>query len=98
MSVNRGYHLAADRQNPNKIYAYDSGGAWWGTDGKFYYSTDGGHSFTQSTDATLTLRANYFHNTSLETNPYAEGDVWMADGNRLCPDQQPGGRSTASRR
>ena len=24
---NRGYHLVADRKNPNKVYAYDSGGA-----------------------------------------------------------------------
>jgi hypothetical protein len=41
---NRGYRLAADRRNPNKVYAYDSGGAWWGTAGKVYVSTDGGHS------------------------------------------------------
>ena len=45
---NRGYRLAADRKNPNNVYAYDSGGAWWGTAGKVYVSTDGGHSFTLS--------------------------------------------------
>jgi hypothetical protein len=30
----------------NKVYAYDSGGATWGTPGKVYVSTDGGHTFT----------------------------------------------------
>lgn len=82
-SVNRSYHVAADRKNPSRVYAYDHGGSWWGSGGKFYYSIDGGHTFTQSTDPTLTLRANYFHHTSLEVNPNVEGEVWMADGNSL---------------
>jgi hypothetical protein len=81
MSVNRSYRVVADRRNPNKVYAYDSGGAWWGTPGKFYRSVDGGHSFTVCTDPTVSsLRANNYQSTSLAVNPYAEGDVWLADG------------------
>lgn len=81
VGINRGYHMAADRQNPNKVYAYDHGGAsWQGTSGKFFYSHDGGQTFTQ---AVLTLRSNAFHDTSLAVNPYVEGEVWLADGNSL---------------
>lgn len=81
MSVNRAYRVVADRRNPNKVYAYDSGGAWWGTPGKFYRSVDGGRTFTASTDPTVSsLRANNYQTTSLAVNPYAEGDVWLADG------------------
>ena len=45
---NRGYRLVVDRKNPNKVYAYDSGGAWWASAGRVYVSTDGGHSFALS--------------------------------------------------
>jgi hypothetical protein len=84
LTVNRGYRVVADRKNPNKVYAYDSGGAWWGTDPKFYTSTDGGHTFTRSTHATLaSLHKNNFQTTWLAVNPYAEGDVWIADGINL---------------
>jgi hypothetical protein len=85
VGVNRSYRLAADRQNPNKVYAYDSGGAWWtNTNGKFYYSTDGGITFTQSTSPALaSLRCNSYQTTSLAVNPYVEGDIWLADGNSL---------------
>ena len=80
LSVNRSYRLAADRKNSNKVYAYDSGGAWWGTPAKFYYSTDGGHTFVLSTDAALSgLHLENFQNTSMAVNPNAEGDVWLAD-------------------
>lgn len=78
---NRGYHLVADRKNPNKVYAYDSGGNWWGTPGKVYVSTDGGHTFTLSqSSVALGLAPNYFLNTSLVVNPNVEGDLWLADG------------------
>jgi hypothetical protein len=80
----RGYRLAADRQNPNKVYAYDSGGHWWGTPGKVYVSTDGGHTFTLSAGSVAAdLAPNYFANTSLAVNPNVEGDLWLADGNAV---------------
>jgi len=84
-TVNSAYHLAADRQNPNKVYAYDSGGAnWTSTRGKFYYSTDGGKTFTKSTDATIAgVNWHQFTTTWLAVNPNAEGDVWLADGDNV---------------
>jgi xyloglucan-specific exo-beta-1,4-glucanase len=82
--IGRGYHLAADRKNPNKVYAYDSGGAWWAGAGKVYVSTDGGHSFTLSqASVAAALTPNGFWVTSLAVNPNAEGDVWLADGNTV---------------
>jgi hypothetical protein len=80
----RGYHLVADRKNPNKVYAYDSGGASWGTAGKFYVSTDGGHTFTLSQGSvTVNLAPKAFWETSVAVNPNAEGDLWLADGNTV---------------
>jgi xyloglucan-specific exo-beta-1,4-glucanase len=81
---NRAYHLAADRMNPNKVYAYDSGGHWWGTPGRVYVSADGGHTFALSQGSVdAGLAPNYFSNTSLAVNPNAEGDLWLADGNAV---------------
>jgi hypothetical protein len=84
-SVDSSYHLAADRKNPNKVYAYDAGGAeWTGTAGKVYVSTDGGHNFTLSQGSvSANLAPNRFGSTSLVVNPNAEGDVWLADGNAV---------------
>ena len=84
-SINSAYHLAADRKNPNKVYAYDSGGARWSnTNGKFYYSTDGGRTFTRSTDPTLNgLSFQQFGLTWLAVNPNAEGDVWLTNGDNV---------------
>lgn len=65
-----GYHLAADRINPNKVYAYDFKGH------RFYYSKDGGHTFTAG--ATGFASGDNDH-TDLAVNPYTEGDVWLAD-------------------
>jgi xyloglucan-specific exo-beta-1,4-glucanase len=80
----RAYHLVADRKNPNKVYAYDSGGHWWGTPGKVYTSTDGGHTFTLSQGSVNAgLAPNYFGSTSLAVNPNVEGDLWLADGNAV---------------
>jgi photosystem II stability/assembly factor-like uncharacterized protein len=84
MSWPRIYQLAADRKNPNKVYAYDSGGAWWGTAGKVYVSTDGGHTFTLSqgsVNANLAPNASWV--TSMAVNPNAEGDIWLVDGNTV---------------
>lgn len=79
---NGAYHIAADRQNPLKVYAYDNGGNWWnwGDAVRFYYSTDGGHTFTASTQ---TWAANGFGVTDLAVNPFVEGDIWLADANNL---------------
>jgi photosystem II stability/assembly factor-like uncharacterized protein len=84
-SINSAYHLAADRQNPNKVYAYDSGGARWSnTNGSFYYSTDGGKTFTKSLDATLAgLSFQQWGMTWLAVNPNAEGDVWLTNGDNV---------------
>lgn len=83
--VPRSYRLTADRKNANKVYAYDSGGAWWsGSAGKVYVSTDGGHTFALSQGSVSAgLAPNPFHATSLAVNPNAEGDVWLADGNAV---------------
>jgi hypothetical protein len=84
VGINRGYRLVVDRKNPNKVYAYDSGGATWGTAGKVYVSTDAGHTFTPSQGAaSLNLAPNGWWSTSLVVNPNAEGDVWLADGNAV---------------
>jgi hypothetical protein len=84
-SINSAYHLAADRQNPNKVYAYDAGGARWSnTNGKFWYSTDGGKTFTQSKAPALSgLSYQQWGLTWLAVNPNAEGDVWLADGDSV---------------
>jgi xyloglucan-specific exo-beta-1,4-glucanase len=76
------YHIVADRKNPLKVYAYDHGGEWWITPaaGKFYYSTDGGHTFTVSAQ---TWDSYGFNNTDLAVNPFVEGDLWLADANNL---------------
>jgi hypothetical protein len=79
-----GYRLVVDRKNPNKVYAYDSGGAFWGPAGRVYVSTDGGHNFTLSQGS---VSANLYHNsfdlTSMVVNPNVEGDLWLADGNAV---------------
>jgi xyloglucan-specific exo-beta-1,4-glucanase len=80
--IGRGYHLAVDRVNPNKVYAYDSGGHWWGSAGKVYVSTDAGHTFTLSAGATG-LTPNHFGTASLAVNPNVEGDVWLTDGSAV---------------
>ncbi len=76
------YHLVADRKNPLKVYAYDTGGNWWypSNSARFYYSTNGGHTFTASAQ---TWAPNGFNVTDLAVNPFVEGDVWLADANNL---------------
>ena len=81
-AYNASYHIAADRKNPLKVYAYDHGGDFWNPpgSGKFYYSTDGGHTFTASAQTWDPYGFNY---TDLAVNPFAEGDLWLADANNL---------------
>jgi hypothetical protein len=82
----RAYRVVADRKNPNKVYAYNSGGVWyaqWGESAHFYTSTDGGHTFTDS----ATFAANTWNTatqyTSIAVNPNAEGDIWVVDGKSI---------------
>ena len=83
----RSYRLKVDRKNPNKVYAYDSGGAWWNQwsdTAHFWYSADGGHTFTERTSFKATSpMVTFFGNTSMAVNPNVEGDVWLADGNAV---------------
>ena len=81
----RAYRVVADRKNPNKVYAYDSGGtAWSGESGKVYVSTNGGQTFTLSQGSvSANLRRNPWRATSMAVNPNVEGDVWLADGNAV---------------
>lgn len=77
-----GYHVVADRKNPLKVYAYDHGGNWWypSNSARFYSSTDGGRTFTACSQ---TWSPNGNSMTGLAVNPFAEGDVWLADANNL---------------
>ena len=81
----RAYRLATDRVNPNKVYAFDSGGANWGHQpGKVYISYDGGHNFGLSGMwGAANMAPNAWGNTSMVVNPNAEGDIWVTDGNAL---------------
>ena len=87
IGMNRAYHLVADRKNPNKVYAYDSGGAWWNQwsdTAHFWYSTDGGHTFTESTafKGANPMVTDFAH-SSVAVNPNAEGDIWVVDGSNI---------------
>ncbi len=80
----RSYRVVADRKNTNKVYAYDSGGGWWGPAPKFYTSTDGGRTFTASSQfASLNPRPEFFGTASMAVNPNAEGHIWLVDGHSI---------------
>jgi len=83
--LDNGYHLVVDRQSPNKVYAFDGGGAWWNnTTGKVYLSTDSGHSFSLlQGSVSANLAPNAFGLTSIAANPNAAGDLWLTDGNAV---------------
>jgi hypothetical protein len=83
--LNNAYRLVVDRQSPNKVYAFDGGGAWWNnTTGKVYLSTDGGHSFTLiQGSVAANFAPNEFGLTTMVANPNAAGDLWVADGNAV---------------
>jgi hypothetical protein len=86
VGIGRGYRLAADRKNPNKVYAFNSGGAWWNQwsdTSHFWYSTDGGHTFTESASFKTVSVVTDWNDTSIAVNPNAEGDIWVADGQHI---------------
>jgi hypothetical protein len=72
--VDRAYKVVADRKNPNKVYAYESGGTWWrqwSETAHFYTSTDGGKTFTDSaTFPSLTWNVNSW-TSAIAVNPRA---------------------------
>ncbi|SFU57221.1 sialidase family protein [Pseudoduganella namucuonensis] len=83
MGIDRAYKVVADRKNPNKVYAYNSGGSWWtqwGETAHFYTSTDGGRTFTESVSFPSKSWTVDFFASSIAVNPNAEGDIWVADG------------------
>jgi xyloglucan-specific exo-beta-1,4-glucanase len=87
VGINRGYRVVADRKNPNKVYAYDAGGAWWNQwsdTAHFWTSTDGGRTFSESPSFARSgaVVADWSH-SSVAVNPNAEGDIWVADGQNL---------------
>ncbi|MCS0633922.1 dockerin [Telluria mixta] len=83
--LNNAYRLVVDRQSPNKVYAFDGGGAWWNsTTGKVYQSTDGGHSFALvQGSVAANFAPNDFGLTTMVGNPNASGDLWVTDGNAV---------------
>jgi hypothetical protein len=87
VGIPRAYRLVADRKNPNKVYAFNSGGAWWNQwadTSHFWYSTDGGQTFTESASfkSAGALVAD-FGTSSIAVNPNAEGDIWVVDGQNI---------------
>ncbi|MBP1202530.1 hypothetical protein JOD97_000544 [Duganella sp. 1411] len=86
MGIDRSYRVVADRKNPNKVYAYNSGGAWWtqwSETAHFYTSTDGGKTFTESATFAAKSWTSNFYASSVAVNPNAEGDIWVADGQSI---------------
>jgi xyloglucan-specific exo-beta-1,4-glucanase len=87
IGLNRAYRLAADRRNPNRVYAYDSGGAWWNQwsdTAHFWISTDGGRTFAESAAFLRSgARVADWNHSSVAVNPNAEGDIWVADGHSV---------------
>ncbi|WP_052888464.1 cellulose binding domain-containing protein [Thermogemmatispora carboxidivorans] len=62
--------VASDRVNAKKFYAYGQG--------KFWYSTDGGATFTASATTGLPQAGD---SVVVKAAPGREGDVWVAGGN-----------------
>jgi hypothetical protein len=83
----RSYRVVADRKNPNKVYAYNAGGAWWmqwSEKPRFFTSVDGGRTFTESAHfAGIGSNNETYDRTSIAVNPNVEGDIWVVDGHRI---------------
>ena len=70
-----GNTLASDRVNGNKFYMLYDDGLY--NPLKFYRSTNGGVNW-QVTTAEFPGAQNYCLNATVKTNPYVEGDIWVA--------------------
>lgn len=69
-----GLNPVADRVNSNKFYAYDA------VNGKVYYSTNGGVSFTLSSTSLPTLPSYSSNDGVLKAVFGQEGQLWLTDG------------------
>ncbi|WP_410770781.1 X2-like carbohydrate binding domain-containing protein [Fontibacillus sp. BL9] len=67
--VPAGAKIASDRVNSSKFYAWSAG--------KFYISTNGGVSFTQTAATGLPVEGDL----DFKAMPGHEGDIWLAGGN-----------------
>lgn len=68
--VPAGAKIASDRVNASKFYAWSAG--------KFYVSTNGGISFTQTAATGLPAEGDL----DFKAVPGREGDIWLAGGNK----------------
>jgi photosystem II stability/assembly factor-like uncharacterized protein len=68
---------AADRVNPQKMYAYDS------LKGRSFASTDGGAHFVETSSTMPNLPDYNLGSGSAQTTPGVEGDVWLTTGKEL---------------
>jgi hypothetical protein len=92
-NVSRAYKVVADRKNPNKVYAYESGGSWWrqwSESARFFTSTDGGKTFTQSATFSAQSWNTYSWTAEVAVNPNQEGDVWVVDGRSILHSSDSG--------
>src|SRR6185436_3109378 len=68
---------AADRVNPQKLYAYDS------LKGRAYASTDGGATFTETSSTMPSLPDYNLGSGSAQAVFGIEGDVWLTTGKEV---------------
>lgn len=66
--IPRGAKVASDRENPKKFYGF--------LNGKFYLSSDGGKTFTQTEAVELPTTGS----GNFKAMPGKEGDIWLAGG------------------
>ncbi|HZU85595.1 MAG TPA: xyloglucanase [Polyangiaceae bacterium] len=69
--------VAADRVNPNKLYAYEC------HIGRAYASADGGAHFVAAPNGLPSLPDYQITQGSIETVPGVEGEVWLTTGKNL---------------
>ncbi|MBV9949688.1 MAG: xyloglucanase [Myxococcales bacterium] len=67
-------HIAADRVNPSKLYAYDCNG------GRAYASVDAGMHFAAAPNGLPSLADYQLTAGSIQAVPGVEGDLWLTTG------------------